>query len=683
MGVSVPLLLIIMFIYSYFTKLRTLNKKIVLNLAACLIVAQLLFAVGIGETDHEDLCSGVAVALHFFLLAAFTWSLVESYEIHQSFTAVFEHRRRLNPLRKYVAVGYLVPAAVVAVAAGGWFDGYGTDEYCWLSRDGDRVIWAFIAPIIVIVTINLVFFVRTMRVIWALPVNTSGANANAKIPRLRRAAKASLSFFAAMSLGWVFGLLAMIPSSSIVFQYLFAVANALQGVILFLFHCWLDVNVHHVLYRWQKGEDYSTMASYPTSSGTATSGSSRKSTTIARATVTCMDRCYAATQTLTLAGCAIGMALMVYAFTLFDTPVEAILPTASASAFDDFDSLIRPLFYAACAVVLLVATLAVVSTVLAPRRPGFRFCALTVAPLFSLAVLVLFVLAFALTQDRVLPDLDDQLSCNTAAPVTGCSGAETARAELEYCQYAYPDECCYECTAANTSDCCTAAYCVSNFADGAYAGRAQLEDWCDDRDAGDAFWLAGFVLLAVSLSIQFLASCCVGCGSTHEEDLFAPAQPLESSTELSEPPSTLSAPTDKLPAKGSFEDLSAQHPRNSQPSSTIELEMISKPLDPRLSMLSETSATDEPSDAKPAPPPEDMVSALPEIEPVPLRHPSHSQSSLNSRILPGRIPSTRPSQSSIDFTHGSNVLDPVDFERLVAELTRSDPASPDSFEYEV
>jgi hypothetical protein len=98
-AVSVPLLLLVVLVYGYFIRLRTLPKKIVMNLAICLIISQLLFAVGISETDHENFCQSVALTLHYFLLAALMWALVEAFEIHSSFTAVFEVRRtRINLL---------------------------------------------------------------------------------------------------------------------------------------------------------------------------------------------------------------------------------------------------------------------------------------------------------------------------------------------------------------------------------------------------------------------------------------------------------------------------------------------------------------------------------------------------------------------------------------------------------
>lgn len=60
---------------------------------------------------------------------------------------------------------------------------------------------------------------------------------------LFRAFQASCAFFPLMGLTWVFGLLAIIPGSSITFQFLFTICNAFQGMFLFIFHFLMDSKV--------------------------------------------------------------------------------------------------------------------------------------------------------------------------------------------------------------------------------------------------------------------------------------------------------------------------------------------------------------------------------------------------------------------------------------------------------
>lgn len=67
-----------------------LPKIVLLHLCVTLVISQVLFLVGINRTEVVGVCRGIAIALHYFLLSAFCWMLVEGYNIHESFTAVFE-----------------------------------------------------------------------------------------------------------------------------------------------------------------------------------------------------------------------------------------------------------------------------------------------------------------------------------------------------------------------------------------------------------------------------------------------------------------------------------------------------------------------------------------------------------------------------------------------------------------
>ncbi len=57
---------------------------------------------------------------------------------------------------------------------------------------------------------------------------------------------ASLSFLSLLGITWIFGLIAA-ADPHVVWQYLFAVTNTLQGLFLFIFHCVLNKNVQAAL----------------------------------------------------------------------------------------------------------------------------------------------------------------------------------------------------------------------------------------------------------------------------------------------------------------------------------------------------------------------------------------------------------------------------------------------------
>lgn len=171
--------------------------------------------------------------------------LVEGYNIHDMFTNVLEaHTRADSPFARYALFAVLVPTITVAVSAAVWPDGYGNvennsdDTLCWLSTDGDRLIWAFIVPMALMLLINFVFLVRVLRVVARAATRRTSSlhrtssvrltsEGNENIARARRALKASFSFGTVMGLGWIFGIIAL-ADSSFALQVLFAVFAGLQ-----------------------------------------------------------------------------------------------------------------------------------------------------------------------------------------------------------------------------------------------------------------------------------------------------------------------------------------------------------------------------------------------------------------------------------------------------------------------
>jgi len=56
------------------------------NLCVCLLIAEVLFVCGIGQTNQRIVCGIVAGLLHFFFLCAFAWMFLEGNSASLLFT---------------------------------------------------------------------------------------------------------------------------------------------------------------------------------------------------------------------------------------------------------------------------------------------------------------------------------------------------------------------------------------------------------------------------------------------------------------------------------------------------------------------------------------------------------------------------------------------------------------------
>ena len=72
--------------YTFFSELRNLPGRIIINLSLSLLFYEGVF-LGAVKTVSYERCKIIAVLLHFFVLCSFTWMNVMAYDVHKTFTS--------------------------------------------------------------------------------------------------------------------------------------------------------------------------------------------------------------------------------------------------------------------------------------------------------------------------------------------------------------------------------------------------------------------------------------------------------------------------------------------------------------------------------------------------------------------------------------------------------------------
>ncbi|KAK6303053.1 hypothetical protein J4Q44_G00274080 [Coregonus suidteri] len=223
---SLVALLLTFILLALLRKLRSNLHSIHRNLVAALFFSELVFLIGINQTDNPFVCTVIAILLHYFYMCTFAWMFVEGLHIYRMLTEV----RNINhgQMRFYYAMGWGIPAIITGLAVGLDPQGYGNPDFCWLSVH-DTLIWSFAGPISVVVLVNIVIFVLAAKASCGRRQRSfekSGA-----IPALRMA----FMLLLLISATWLLGLMA-VNSDVMTFHYLFAIFSCLQGIIIFFFH---------------------------------------------------------------------------------------------------------------------------------------------------------------------------------------------------------------------------------------------------------------------------------------------------------------------------------------------------------------------------------------------------------------------------------------------------------------
>uniref|UniRef100_A0A8B9V2B6 Adhesion G protein-coupled receptor B1 n=1 Tax=Anas zonorhyncha TaxID=75864 RepID=A0A8B9V2B6_9AVES len=260
---SLTLLLLIIIYVSVWRYIRSERSVILINFCLSIISSNALILIGQTQTRNKVICTLVAAFLHFFFLSSFCWVLTEAW---QSYMAVTGRLRNRIIRKRFLCLGWGLPALVVAISVGFTkAKGYGTANYCWLSLEGG-LLYAFVGPAAAVVLVNMVIGILVFNKLvskdgitdkklkeragqMAVPLygmtlkcSKCGVVSSAEVSATATSnAMASLwsscVVLPLLALTWMSAVLAITDRRSALFQILFAVFDSLEGFVIVMVHC--------------------------------------------------------------------------------------------------------------------------------------------------------------------------------------------------------------------------------------------------------------------------------------------------------------------------------------------------------------------------------------------------------------------------------------------------------------
>ncbi|XP_050166684.1 adhesion G-protein coupled receptor G4 isoform X2 [Myiozetetes cayanensis] len=283
-GASSLFLGITLVTYLTLEKLRRDNpSKILLNLCAALLMLNMVFLTNswLSSFNQPGLCITMAMLLHYFLLAAFTWMCLESVHFYLALVKVFNVYVPKYILKCCIA-GWGIPAVVIILVLIINKDFYGNgsrseskpySNFCWIQ---DNLVFyiSVVAYFFFIFLTNTAMFITVLLQIHSVKTRTQKRSGVWKRSVLQDL-KSAFSLMFLLGLTWGFAFFAW-GEVRIFFLYLFSIFNTLQGFFIFVFHCLMKdevVKQCRVHFCWGRFR----LSSYSDWSGSsATAGSTPK-----------------------------------------------------------------------------------------------------------------------------------------------------------------------------------------------------------------------------------------------------------------------------------------------------------------------------------------------------------------------------------------------------------------------
>ncbi|XP_022079402.1 adhesion G protein-coupled receptor L3-like [Acanthaster planci] len=222
-------------IYQFF-RLKSDRIRVHMHLAAAIAISQLIFLVGIERNEIAWVCKVIAVVLHYCLTAMFCWMLVEGIQLYLALVHVFGSS---SHIKKYLLLGWGAPLVIVGISFGVFFKDYGSGNTCWLTQQ--MLLIVFVPTVGILIILNTVVLIIVLKVMMTSLTAKEKSKEN-DTSQIKTGLKAALVLLPLLGLTWVFGFMS-VNEHTLVFTYLFAICNSLQGLFFFIAHCVMNIEV--------------------------------------------------------------------------------------------------------------------------------------------------------------------------------------------------------------------------------------------------------------------------------------------------------------------------------------------------------------------------------------------------------------------------------------------------------
>jgi len=238
---------LILLTYGLFKDLRSLPSKLLMNLAATILMSSLFILIGGPITaafPNVNLCTSVAVILHFFFLGQFSWMSVMSFEMARTFNQALKlrtqesNRFKRNLFITYFLIGWGLPLLVTVISITVNFTtnslvlygvlSDGTQGSCWINHLESAVV-AFVIPVCLSLIFNFTIFIVVSVYLFMASRAQDKVKKHHHISYLR----VNLAIFTVSGLTWVFGFIAILAGTSWAW-YIFIILNSSLGFVIFI-----------------------------------------------------------------------------------------------------------------------------------------------------------------------------------------------------------------------------------------------------------------------------------------------------------------------------------------------------------------------------------------------------------------------------------------------------------------
>ncbi|KAK9411019.1 adhesion G protein-coupled receptor F5 [Crotalus adamanteus] len=242
------------------TRIAYMRHVCILNIAVSLLSADICFIVVAVTHDQNyavdgNLCIAATYFVHYFYLCVFFWMLTLGLMLFYHLVFLLHNASKTIMKTIGFCLGYICPLIISAITIASTlpYSSYTRKKSCFLNWEESKALLALVIPAMIIVSINTIVTVVVIAKISRRSIGEKSINEEKSA--LYRIAKSIGVLTPLLGLTWGFGLATVVPGSPKIFQILFTIFNAFQGLFILLGGTLWDRKVREAMlnkYSWSK-----------------------------------------------------------------------------------------------------------------------------------------------------------------------------------------------------------------------------------------------------------------------------------------------------------------------------------------------------------------------------------------------------------------------------------------------
>ncbi|XP_037949530.1 latrophilin Cirl-like isoform X2 [Teleopsis dalmanni] len=224
--------------------IKSARTVIYRSIYICLLFVELLFLLGIEQTETSILCGFTAVFLHVSILAAIAWFCFEAFQSYCILTTddILLEVVQTSKVNCYYLLSYGLSLTIVAISLAIDPSTYTQNDFCILMDSNALFYSTFVAPVLLFFLSALIYTCLSWLVMYRKSRSALKNKVHSRLSNIRFDIRCSFIFLLLLSSVWISAYnylrrAKLEAENAIIFGYLFIGFNTLMGLYIFVFHC--------------------------------------------------------------------------------------------------------------------------------------------------------------------------------------------------------------------------------------------------------------------------------------------------------------------------------------------------------------------------------------------------------------------------------------------------------------